>query len=138
MSYRTIMAFDFGTTSIGVAIGQEVTATARPLSALKANDGKPDWLQVQKLLQEWQPNLLVVGLPLNMDGSEQLLTAMARKFAARLHGRFGLQVELHDERLSSVEARSRLFTEGGYRALNKGRVDSTSAVIILQSWFDNQ
>ncbi|QZN96837.1 Holliday junction resolvase RuvX [Symbiopectobacterium purcellii] len=138
MTNRTLMAFDFGTKSIGVAIGQEVTGTARPLTAFKAQDGVPDWNQVEKVINEWQPDLLVVGLPLNMDGSEQELTARARKFANRLHGRFGKPVELQDERLSTVEARADLFERGGFRALNKGQVDATSAVIILESWFSRQ
>lgn len=124
--------------SIGVAIGQEVTGTARALTAFKAQDGTPDWQQVEKLLKEWQPNLVVVGLPLNMDGTEQPLTARARRFANRLHGRFGVQVALQDERLSTVEARANLFDRGGYRALDKGSVDAASAVIILESWFDEQ
>ncbi len=138
MSNRTMMAFDFGTKSIGVAIGQEITCTARPLTAFKAHEGIPDWQQVGKLLQEWQPDLVVVGLPLNMDGSEQPLTLRARKFANRLHGRFGYEVVLHDERLSTVEARAGLFARGGFRALDKGRVDAGSAVVILESWFEQQ
>lgn len=138
MANRTIIAFDFGTKSIGVAIGQEVTGTARALTAFKAQDGTPDWQQVEKLLKEWQPNLVVVALPLNMDGTEQPLTARARRFANRLHGRFGVQVALQDERLSTVEARANLFDRGGYRALDKGSVDAASAVIILESWFDEQ
>ncbi|WP_413737088.1 Holliday junction resolvase RuvX [Sodalis sp. RH21] len=136
MTNRTMMAFDFGTKSIGVAIGQEITCTARPLTAFKAQEGVPDWQQVEKLLQEWQPDVIVVGLPLNMDGTEQPLTLRARKFANRLHGRFGFEVVLHDERLSTVEARADLFERGGYRALNKGRIDAGSAVIILESWFE--
>ncbi len=71
-----------------------------------------------------------------MDGTEQPLTARARKFASRLHGRFGVRVELQDERLSTVEARADLFERGGFRALQKGQVDSQSAVIILQDWFE--
>jgi putative Holliday junction resolvase len=137
MSSMTLLAFDFGTKSIGVAVGQQLTGTARPLTALKAQDGVPDWTQIERLLQEWQPQQVVVGLPLNMDGSEQPLTARARKFANRLHGRFGVQVVLHDERLSTVEARADLFARGGYKALTKGSVDSLSAVIILESWFEN-
>lgn len=137
MSTQTLLGFDFGTQSIGVAVGQQLTGTARPLTALKAQDGVPDWLQIEKLLKEWQPDFVVVGLPLNMDGTEQPLTARARKFANRLHGRFGIQVELQDERLSTVEARAGLFERGGYRALNKGSVDSQSAAIILQDWFEN-
>ncbi|MCX8956959.1 Holliday junction resolvase RuvX [Erwinia psidii] len=137
MSHMTILAFDFGTKSIGVAIGQQLTGTARPLTAIKAQDGIPDWNKIDALLKEWQPDRVVVGLPLNMDGTEQPLTARARKFANRLHGRFGVQVDLHDERLSTVEARADLFSRGGFRALNKGSVDSLSAVIILESWFEN-
>ncbi|TYL41822.1 Holliday junction resolvase RuvX [Dickeya sp. ws52] len=138
MGNRTLLAFDFGTRSIGVAIGQEITGTARPLTSLKAQDGIPDWQKVDKLLNEWQPALVIVGLPLNMDGTEQPLTARARKFSQRLHGRFGVNVELHDERLSTVEARADLFERGGFRALDKGSVDAASAVIILESWFEQQ
>ena len=137
MSHMTLLSFDFGTKSIGVAIGQQLTGTARPLAALKAQDGIPDWNKIEALLKEWQPDRVVVGLPLNMDGTEQPLTARARKFANRLHGRFGIQVDLHDERLSTVEARADLFSRGGFRALNKGSVDSLSAVIILESWFES-
>ncbi|MBT9430993.1 Holliday junction resolvase RuvX [Candidatus Sodalis endolongispinus] len=132
----SIMAFDFGTRSIGVATGQRITCTARPLTAFKAREGVPDWQQIEKLLNEWRPETVVVGLPLNMDGSEQPLTARARKFANRLHGRFGVQVVLHDERLSTVEARAGLFERGGFRALEKGKVDAGSAVIILESWLE--
>lgn len=137
MSHMTLLAFDFGTKSIGVAIGQQLTGTARPLAALKAQDGTPDWNRIEALLKEWEPDRVVVGLPLNMDGTEQPLTARARKFANRIHGRFGVQVDLHDERLSTVEARAELFERGGFRALSKGSVDSLSAVIILESWFEN-
>lgn len=137
MSGKTLLGFDFGTKSIGVAVGQQLTGTARPLAAIKARDGVPDWNLLEKLLKEWQPDLVVVGLPLNMDGTEQPLTARARKFANRIHGRFGVAVELQDERLSTVEARAGLFETGGYRALTKGNVDSGSAVIIVESWLDN-
>lgn len=136
MTNRTIIAFDFGTTSIGAAIGQEITGSARPLAAFKAQDGVPDWQKIERLLKEWQPELVVVGLPLNMDGSEQPLTGRARKFANRLHGRFGVTVELHDERLTTVEARAHLFEHGGFRALDKSSVDSAAAVVILESWFE--
>ena len=102
----TLLAFDFGTKSIGVAVGQRITGTARPLTALKANDGTPDWNLIERLLKEWQPDDVIVGLPLNMDGTEQPLTARARKFANKIHGRFGVSVKLHDERLSTVEARA--------------------------------
>ncbi|MBC9131024.1 Holliday junction resolvase RuvX [Frischella sp. Ac48] len=133
----TVIAFDFGTYSIGAAIGQDITRTARPLCAFKARDGKPNWQEIEKILLEWQPDYLVVGLPLNMDGTEQELTQRAKKFANRLHGRFGFQVQLQDERLSTVEAKAQLFEKGGFQALKKGKIDAGSAVIILESWFDN-
>lgn len=136
MSSGTLLAFDFGTRSIGVAIGQRITGTARPLAALKAQDGTPDWNLIARLLKEWQPETVIVGLPLNMDGTEQPLTARARNFANKIHGRFGVSITLHDERLSTVEARAGLFEHGGFRALDKGSVDSASAVVILESYFD--
>ncbi|GHD94487.1 putative pre-16S rRNA nuclease [Pseudocitrobacter faecalis] len=132
----TFLAFDFGTRSIGVAVGQQITGTARPLNALKAQNGTPDWTLIEKLLKEWQPALVIVGLPLNMDGTEQPLTARARNFANKIHGRFGVAIKLHDERLSTVEARAGLFEHGGFRALDKGSVDSASAVVILESYFE--
>ena len=135
---RTILAFDFGSKSIGVAVGSELTGTASLLSAFKAQDGTPNWELVEKLIKEWQPQLLLVGLPLNMDGTEQPFTARARKFANRLHGRFGLPVELQDERLTTTEARSQLFAEGGFRNLAKDKVDSLSAKIIFESWYEQQ
>lgn len=138
MSQRTLLCFDYGTKSIGVAVGSELTGSASLLPALKARDGIPDWDQIARLINEWQPQLLLVGLPLNMDGSEQEFTTRTRKFANRLHGRFGLPVSLHDERLSTADARSRLFAEGGYRNLSKDKVDSLSAQIIFEGWYEQR
>ena len=135
---RTLLAFDFGTRSIGVAIGQEITGTAQPLRSLPARDGVPDWEVLGRLLAEWRPDRVVVGLPLNMDGTEQPLTQRARKFAGRIHGRFGVQVDLQDERLTTTDARARLFADGGYRALDKGKVDAVSAALILADWMSAQ
>lgn len=133
----TILAFDYGLKSIGVAVGQRLTGTASTLKALKAQDGTPDWSLIEKLLQEWQPDLVVVGLPLNMDGSEQPFTARVKKFINRLHGRFGVQVQAHDERLTTVDARAELFAQGGFKKLSKDAVDCYSAKLILESWFEN-
>ncbi len=135
---RSLMGFDFGTRSIGIATGQEVTGTASPLTSVKANDGIPDWAQIEKILKEWQPDLLIVGLPLNMDGTEQEMTQRAKKFGQRLHGRFGFQVEFKDERLTTTDAKARLFERGGYRALGKSKVDAVSAQLILESWMEEQ
>lgn len=133
---KTVMSFDYGTTSIGSAIGQIITGQATPLKAFKANDGVPNWKEVEELLKEWQPDLIVVGLPLNMDGSEQPLTLRAKTFANRIAGRFNLNVVLQDERLTSVEAKARLFDSKGFKGLKKQKIDSTAAVIILESWFE--
>ncbi|WP_298719191.1 Holliday junction resolvase RuvX [uncultured Oceanisphaera sp.] len=133
----TLLGFDYGTKSIGVAVGQQITGSARPLLALKANEGVPNWDQIEALLKEWQPGLLVVGLPLNMDGTEQDISRRARKFANRLHGRFGIKVELQDERLTTTDARARLFEAGGYKALGKDAVDAVSAQLILESWMES-
>lgn len=130
-----VLGFDFGTHSIGVAIGQSLTGTASPLAALKAKDGQPNWDLVAKLIAEWQPDTVVVGLPLNMDGTEQPLTDLARKFANRLHGRFGIQVVLQDERLTTVAAKEDLFGRGGYKQLQKGKVDSAAAQLIVEDYF---
>lgn len=138
MTTQTVMGVDFGTISIGFAIGQTLTGTANPVAAVKAKDGVPNWQDVEKLIKEWQPDLVVVGLPLNMDGTEQPMTARAKKFANRLHGRFGVQVTTHDERLTTVDAKADLFAAGGYRNLKKGNVDAKSAAVILESWFEAQ
>ncbi|WP_417760210.1 Holliday junction resolvase RuvX [Shewanella sp.] len=138
MSTNTILGFDFGTKSIGVAVGQAITGNAQPLKAIKATDGTPDWSLIEALLKEWQPELVVVGLPLNMDGTEQEMTQRARKFANRIHGRFGVPITTQDERLTTADAKSRLFEYGGYKALSKGQIDSVSAVLIVESYFENQ
>lgn len=135
-----VMAFDFGTRFIGVAVGQSVTGTATPLAALRARDGVPDWNQIMQLIAEWGPQQLLVGLPLNMDGSESAMSARAQKFANRLHGRCGLPVTLWDERLSSFEARGELLeqnrrSQSAGRAFRERGVDSLSARLILESWF---
>ena len=132
------LAFDFGMKSIGVAVGQSITGTAAPLNALPARDGIPNWDLVGDLMKEWQPEQLIVGLPLNMDGTEQEVTLAAKKFARRLNGRYNLPVDTHDERLTTVDAKAELFARKGYKSLTKGKVDSVSAVLILESWYESQ
>ena len=132
----TALAFDFGTKSIGCAIGQSITGTAQALPAFKAQDGIPNWEAIEKCLKEWKPDVVIVGLPLNMDGTEQDLTLRARKFANRLQGRFGVNVHLQDERFTTTQARSEIFERGGFKALKKGKIDGVSACLILESWFE--
>lgn len=130
-----IVAFDFGTKRIGVAVGQHVTETATPLSPLAARNGVPQWESVEKIIQTWKPQALVVGLPLRMNGTDQPLTKLVRIFIKDLKKRTQLPVYEVDERLSTVEARSRLFDEGGYSALQKNSIDCFAAKVILEDWF---
>jgi len=124
-----ILAFDYGTHKIGVASGNSLLGTATPLKALPCKNTQPNWDDIAALLKEWEPEGLVVGLPLNMDGSESESTARAKKFANRLKGRFGMKVWLVDERLSTREARERT----GIRQADN-RVDSMAAVIIAEGF----
>ncbi len=132
----TVLAFDFGTSSIGVAVGSELTGTASMLPALKARDGIPAPEGLGKLLAEWEPDLIVVGLPLNMDGTYQEVTFRAKKFGNRLAAQSGLRVVFKDERLTTKSAREYLYGSRGSRGLTKGNVDSASAVLILESFFE--
>ncbi|WP_043888068.1 Holliday junction resolvase RuvX [Methylophaga thiooxydans] len=135
-SSRTILGFDFGMKNIGIAVGQELTHTANPLTAIKARDGIPDWEQIHKLLDEWKPQLLIVGLPLNMDGTEQDMTAAARRFGNRLHGRFNIPVEWQDERLTTYEALDQMGIRSKMDTRQRSDVDQLSAQLILQSWLN--
>ena len=123
------MGFDFGTQRIGVAVGQTVSGTAEALTILKARDGRPRWEEVSQLIDTWRPEILIVGDPINMDGTDSDICLLARKFARRLHGRFGLPTELMDERLSSFEAQT---------DSNDGYIDAEAARIILQSWLNSR
>lgn len=131
---QVLLGFDFGTRRIGVAIGQTITQTANPLTVLSAQDGIPRWDELTKILKTWQPDGLVVGIPLNMDGTEQSITLRARNFAQELAERFKLPVYEIDERLTSVAARERVFTDGGYKALKGAKIDAIAAQLILQNW----
>jgi len=128
------MAFDFGLRQIGVAIGNCLLGTTQPLRVLKAKEGAPDWRAVEDLVNEWRPDLLLVGDPLNMDGSASELCQRARKFSRRLHGRLGLPVEMIDERLSSFEAKQNSREQGHRGNFKEQPIDSYAAELILQTW----
>ena len=128
------MAFDYGLSQIGVAVGNCLTSTTQPLTILRARDGIPNWTELEKLVGEWQPDLAIVGDPLNMDGSDGALGERARKFGRRLHGRFGLGVEMTDERLTSFEAKQSLQQQGHRGDYKASPVDSYAAELILQTW----
>jgi putative holliday junction resolvase len=131
---KRLIGFDYGLKQIGVASGQTLTGFATGLTILKAVDGIPDWSEVEKLLRDWNPDLVVVGLPLNMDDSESELSTRARKFARRLQGRFSVAVQMVDERLTSREAKS-IGRQQGYQDLTK--IDHVAASLIVQSWLDS-
>jgi putative Holliday junction resolvase len=140
MGKRTLLGFDFGTKRIGIAIAQEITGIANPLTTVTAIKHKPDWDSISKIIQEWQPDLLVVGLPLHMDGTEQEMTQAARRFSNQLNGRYNIPIALMDERLSSNEAESILNEQSGSQSLfqDKAQIDMISAQLILQSWIESQ
>jgi len=136
---RVVLAFDFGKRRIGVACGDTVTRSASPLEAVTAEHDGLRWELVDKLLREWQPDLAVVGLPYNVDGSDSDMTSAARGFAAELKRRFLLEVALVDERYSSLEAQARLKSarESGRRRrrVTPEAVDAEAACVILERWF---
>jgi putative Holliday junction resolvase len=134
---RSVLAFDFGLVQIGVAVGNTLLRSTQPLAILRAREGIPDWQALEQLVRDWQPDLLLVGDPLNMDGSDSELCERARKFARRLHGRLGLPVTMVDERLTSFEAKQ-VSREQGHRGNYKRRpIDSQAAELVLQSWLND-
>ncbi|SDT04532.1 putative holliday junction resolvase [Halopseudomonas xinjiangensis] len=136
---QRLLGFDYGTRQIGVAVGQTLTGSAQPLCVLRARDGVPDWQQIAALVGEWKPDALVVGLPLNMDGTPSAMSARAEKFARRLEGRYQLKVHCVDERLSTFEAKQSLRdsrrTPSSYR---DDPVDALAAALLLQTWLGEQ
>lgn len=138
MLTHTVLGFDFGMKRIGVAVGQTLTRTANPLTTISAKDGIPNWEQLDQLIEKWHPQILIVGKPLNMDGTIQPLTQAAMRFAKRLQARYHLPVYEVDERLSTVAAKTAVFDQGGYRALKKKPVDSVAAQLILIDWLNEQ
>ena len=129
-----LLAFDYGTRNIGVATGHSQTHQASEQPPLTARDGIPNWDSIQQLINEWQPALVLVGLPLNMDGTDSPLAVRARKFANRIHGRFGVQVEMVDERLSTFSAKQEADERGHKGNYGDQPVDSIAARLILETW----
>ena len=122
----TLLCFDFGTKRIGAAVGQTLTGTASPLEIITVRNNRPDWERIGALINQWQPQALVVGNPLNMDGSRHPIGGAVDAFARKLQGRYRLPVLRADERLSTVEARA--------RQRNREAVDHVAAQVILEGW----
>lgn len=136
MHEGTVLGFDFGTRRIGVAVGESMLRSARPLTTIAAEANAARFDAIGRLIAEWQPRCLVVGLPLALDGAEHEMSARCRRFANQLHGRFGLPVELADERLTSVTAEAALRARGQNLRRQKEAIDAEAAALILQSYFD--
>ena len=131
------LGFDFGYKRIGVAVGQTVTRSAKPLNIIPAKEGIPDWQLVARIIDQWRPKALIVGLPTCIDGKEQYTTVAAKNFSIQLAERFALPVHLVDERLTTVEARAEMFAQGGYRKIKNSPIDSIAACIILEQWLND-
>lgn len=130
------LAFDFGTQRIGVAFGQSVTGTASAVTVLKARDGQPRWNEMAQLVEQWKPDVFLVGLPYNIDGTVSELLGRAEKFARRLQERFDKPCYGMDERLSSREAIERLVEANTTRTVRKTAIDHIAAQVILENWFN--
>jgi putative Holliday junction resolvase len=126
----TVLGFDFGPRKIGIAVGQTVTASATPLTTLRGRNEQPDWAGITRLLADWNPAALVVGIPYNMDDSEVDWAPRVHRFVRQLQGRYRLPVHTVDERLTSREARHLL----GPRATSPEVVDAMAAKLILETW----
>ena len=133
----TVLAFDFGTRRIGVAVGNTLSRVARPLTTIAAEANAPRFAAVAALIETWRPDVLVVGRPVHADGTPHETTSRAERFARQLAGRFGLEVARVDERYTTEAAETSL-SEAGVRAEERKAVrDQVAAQLILQAWFDD-
>ena len=136
MSSQVYLGFDYGEKFIGVAVGNTLTRRARPLTTLKNFQHQTLWDDIHHLIAEWQPSALVLGLPLNMDDSENQMTKMANKFGKRLQGRYNLTVHMVDERLTTKEARAHFTDQEMLKKLQKTDLDEMAAALILQAFLN--
>ena len=134
----TVLAFDFGTRRIGIAMGNTLTSTAHALTTIDDERTEQRFAAIAALVKEWAPGTLVVGLPVHADGKEHDMTQRARRFARQLEGRFQLPVALVDERWTTEAAQSALDDSGVTGRKGKAVRDQVAAQLILQSWFDER
>ncbi len=133
----TILAFDFGERRIGVAVGEMQLGVAHPLDTIDAEANQARFARIEALINEWQPVLLLVGLPRALDGSEHAMTALARRFAQRLQGRYGIETRMVDERLTSVEAEQQARDIGLDVRKARSKIDQLAAKLILERYFNH-
>lgn len=132
----TVLAFDYGTQRIGIAVGETATAVAHPLTTLARRQARTPFERIAALISEWHPTLLLVGLPTHADGTPHAMTAQSRRFAEELRGRFALPVAFADERFTTKHALSALRESGASRRARDDARDSVAAQIILQAYLD--
>lgn len=137
MPEGTVLAFDFGEKRIGVATGETLLGNAHPLTVIRAETNDERFAAIGRLVDEWKPVQLVVGLPTHVDGTEHEMTRRARNFAERLQRRYHLPVSLADERLTSLDAESLLRETGRNSKSAKPLLDAVAAQLILQTWFES-
>ncbi len=130
---QTLLGFDFGKQRIGIAVGQSITGTATALCTISSRNGKPDWNSISDLVDHWQPDALVVGLPLHDDGSDSGISKAVRKFIRQLDEQYKLPVHTMDERLSSHAAKQHMK-----QSTSKQQIDAVAAMIILQNWLETK
>ncbi|MCG8379619.1 MAG: Holliday junction resolvase RuvX [Proteobacteria bacterium] len=128
MNNQTLLCFDYGKKRIGAAVGQTVTGTATALETIMITGGKPDWDNIEYLIERWNPNKLIVGQPLTLEGDRQEMTEAAEKFTRQLQNRFNISVEMIEEQLSSYEARRELKSTRN--------LDPVAARLILETWLN--
>ena len=128
MNNQTLLCFDFGKKRIGAAVGQTITATATALETIKVNQGKPDWDRITELVNEWQPDKVIIGKPLTLNGERQEMTDLAERFSRQIKNRYKLPIEMMEEQLTSYEARRHLKSTRN--------LDPVAAKLILESWLN--
>lgn len=137
MHESIVLAFDFGTRRIGVAVGEMMLGSARPLTTISAEANDARFAAIGKLVEEWRPAALVVGLPLSLDGEASDMTERCKRFARQLEGRYRLPVALVDERLTSVAAEEQLRQRGLGWQRRKETLDAEAAAVLLQAFLDS-
>lgn len=132
-----VIAFDFGLKRTGVAVGNTLTGSATPECTLHSKNQQPDWVSITKLFKEWQPTQIVVGIPTELDGSENPLTKTIQRFCNQIQGRYNINVDQENEQFTSIEAAKRLKQlrqSGRKKKVTKDEVDKIAAAIILENW----
>lgn len=131
-----IMAFDYGSKKIGVAVGQQLTKTASPLATVFSGPNQTNWESIDQHIKQWRPSAFVVGLPLQMNNKPQHITHLTLRFIKALEKTYQKPIFKVDERLSTQAAKAEIFEQKGYRGLKNTEIDSIAACLILENWLN--